>query len=420
MFQRRIPEWLRHAPAPGVKGFAALAGIESAARAILISVFPLTMYRAFQDAGTVSQIYFFVGIASLVGGLMVPWVTRFVPRRWVYTAGALLYLCSAVLAIYGGPNATALALLTNTIATVIVFVCFNAYVLDYVAKVELGRCETLRLFYSAAAWTLGPFCGVWLLSWWPPAPFIVSGIAALALLATFWGMRLGNGKLITRARGPAPNPLGYMRRFLEQPRLVAGWLFAVLRSCGWWVYVVYLPIFAVESGLGEKLGGAVLSMTNGFLFLTPFMLHWMRQNSVRKSVRVGFFASGAFFVLAGFFSAAPWLTVIFLMAGTFFLIFLDVCGGLPFLMAVKPSERTEMSAIYSSFRDVSGIVTPGAAWLVLLVVPLSGVFTLAGVGLFAAWAVASRLHPRLGSARLGQATLPLNSLPVLDDGQLRA
>lgn len=405
MFQRRIPEWLRHPPAPGVKGFAALAGIESAARAILISVFPLTMYRAFQDAGTVSQIYFFVGIASLVGGLMVPWITRFVPRRWVYTAGTLLYLCSAALAIHGGPTATALALLTNTIATVIVFVCFNAYVLDYVAKVELGRCETLRLFYSAAAWTLGPFCGVWLLSWWPPAPFIVSGIAALALLATFWGMRLGNGKLITRARGPAPNPLAYMRRFFEQPRLVAGWLFAVLRSCGWWVYVVYLPIFAVESGLGEKLGGAVLSMTNGFLFLTPFMLHWMRKNSVRKSVRVGFFASGALFILAGFFSAAPWLTVVCLMAGTFFLIFLDVCGGLPFLMAVKPSERTEMSAIYSSFRDVSGIVTPGAAWLVLIFAPLSGVFTLAGVGLFAAWAVASRLHPRLGSARLVQDKL---------------
>ena len=51
---------------------------------------------------------------------------------------------------------------------------------------------------------------------------------------------------------------------------------------------------------------------------------------------------------------------------------LDVAGGLPFLMAVKPSERTEMAAVYSSFRDVSGILTPGVAWLVLLVAPASG------------------------------------------------
>lgn len=404
MFLRRIPVWVRHAPASGIKGFAALSGIEAAARAILISVFPLIIYRAFQDAGTVSLIYFCVGIASLVGGLMVPWLTRFVPRRWVYTIGAALYICGAILAIHGGPTATAIALLTNTIATVVVFVCFNAYVLDYVAKVELGRCETLRLFYSAAAWTLGPFCGVWLFGWWPPAPFILSGVAALALITTFWVMRLGNGKLIVRARGPAPNPLSYMERFFKQPRLVAGWLFAVLRSCGWWVYVVYLPIFAVESGLGETLGGAALSVTNGFLFLTPFMLHWMRKNSVRGAVRLGFFASGALFVIAGFLSFVPWLTVALLMAGTFFLIFLDVCGGLPFLMAVKPSERTEMSAIYSSFRDVSGIVTPGVAWLTLFVVPLSGIFTIAGIGLFAAWAIAGRLHPRLGSVRLDQAT----------------
>ncbi|MFE3836664.1 hypothetical protein [Pseudogemmobacter sonorensis] len=57
---------------------------------------------------------------------------------------------------------------------------------------------------------------------------------------------------------------------------------------------------------------------------------------------------------------------------SFFFVVLDVVGGLPFLMSVKPSERTEMSAVYSSFRDVSGIMTPGAAWLVLFVAPLPG------------------------------------------------
>ena len=78
---------------------------------------------------------------------------------------------------------------------------------------------------------------------------------------------------------------------------------------------------------------------------------------------------------------------------------LDVVGGLPFLMSVKPSERTEMSAVYSSFRDVSSILTPGAAWLVLWVAPLPGIFVAAGVGLLASWAVAGRLHPRLGTGR---------------------
>lgn len=399
MFERRIPEWLRHAPTPGVRGFAALAGIESAARGVLISVYPLAMYRAFQDAGLISRIYFLVGIASLAAGLLVPWLTKFVPRRWMYTLGASLYLVSAGMAIGGGKTGMALALLSSSVATVTVFVCFNAYVLDYISRIELGRSETLRLFYSAAAWTAGPFCGVWLMHWWAPAPFVVSSLAALVLLATFWLLRLGNGKLITRALRPPPNPLAYLSRFFAQPRLVAGWLFAVLRSCGWWAYVVYLPIFAVENGLGERLGGAALSITNGLLFLTPLMLRWMQRRSVRDAVRTGFLLSAVLFVLAGLSSGSPWLAVVLLMAGSVLLILLDVCAGLPFLMAVKPAERTEMSAVYASYRDVSGILTPGAAWLVLLFLPLSAVFTLVGSGLLAAWGIAGRLHPRLGAAR---------------------
>jgi len=78
------------------------------------------------------------------------------------------------------------------------------------------------------------------------------------------------------------------------------------------------------------------------------------------------------------------------------LVLLDTCAGLPFLMSVKPSERTEMSAVYSSFRDVSGILSPGIAWLVLQFFPLVGVFALAGLALLGGWLLAGRLHPQLG------------------------
>jgi hypothetical protein len=87
------------------------------------------------------------------------------------------------------------------------------------------------------------------------------------------------------------------------------------------------------------------------------------------------------------------------MAGSFFLVMLDTFGGLPFLMAVRPAERTEMSAVYSSFRDVSSIVTPGMAWVVLLVAPIPGIFAATALALAGAWALAGRLHPRLGARR---------------------
>ena len=396
MFQRYIPELLRHTPAPGARGFAVLAGTEAITRGMLISVFPIVMYRAYQDSSLVSEIYFGVGLLSMVWGLLVPWLVRFVPRRWLYTGGALCYVLSACLVVLGEGQTVAIALCLNMVATVTIFVCFNAYVLDYVASADLGKCETLRLFYSAAAWTVGPAGGVWLLQVWEYAPFVVAGCSAMTLLSIFWWMRLGNGKLITRARAPTPNPVAYLGRFFAQPRLVAGWLFAVFRSCGWWAYVVYVPVFAIESGLGENVGGTVLSLSNAMLFATPLMLKWIERRSVRTAVRTGFLCSSVAFLVAGVCGFWPWAVVILLMIGSTFLVLLDICAGLPFLMSVKPSERTEMSAVYSSFRDVSGILSPGAAWLVLLVAPISGVFAITGLGLLGAWGMAGRLNPRLG------------------------
>jgi hypothetical protein len=148
------------------------------------------------------------------------------------------------------------------------------------------------------------------------------------------------------------------------------------------------------------------------LFLSPLILKWVETQTVRHAVRVGFLASGLAFLGATFAAEAPWLTVALLIIGSGFLILLDICGGLPFLMAVKPSERTEMSAVYASFRDVSGLLlTPGVAWIVLLLAPISGVFAAAGVGLLVAWSIAGRLHPRLGAKRDNPLGTPLASLP---------
>lgn len=412
MHERRIPEWVRHAPAPSVRDFGILAGLEAVVRGILISVFPLAMYRALGDAGTVSSLYFAVGIASLIAGLMVPYAIRFVPRRWAYTAGAALFILSAPLAIQGSPTAVVAALTMNAVATVTTFICFNAYVLDYIDRIELGRCETSRMLYSALGWTAGPMSGVVLMDIWAPAPFVISAGAAAVMLAVFWALRMGNGKLITRAHAPAANPLAYLPRFFAQPRLVAGWLFAVIRSCGWWIYVVYLPIFAIESGLGDRLGGILLSGTNAMLFTAPMILRWVQARSLRRAVRIGFAACGLCFGGAAALALQPWVSVGLLVAGSVWLIVLDICAGLPFLMAVKPSERTEMSAVYSGYRDVSGILTPGVAWAVLLVAPVAGVFAAGGAAMFAAWAVAARLHPRLGQAKIGIEHAPVAPTPA--------
>ncbi len=415
MANKFIPILLKHGAAPKVQHFAVLAGFDAAVRGMLISVMPLVVYDAVRDAGVVSRIYFIAGIVSLICGLLVPWVTTWVPRRWMYTLGALMYPVGMALAIHGGPVTVPLAVICNALATVTVFVCLNAYVFDYVARAELGRGQSLQMVYAATPWMVGPLLGVALHDVWAPLPFIVAGVFSLCLLTAFWVLRLGNGKQIARAKGPAVNPLAYLARFFRQPRLIAGWFFAVCRSCGWWVYVVYLPIFCVESSLsgqvvalpfvgvefdlGKTLGGAALSVSNAALFLSPLMVQLVRRTNLRRVIRLTFVWCAATLILATLGSMHPLLTVFFLFAGSFGLVMLDAAGGLPFMMSVKPSERTEMAAVYSSFRDVSGILTPGVAYLVLLVAPLAAVFAASGVGFAVAWVVAGRMHPRLGVAR---------------------
>ncbi|MDH5531781.1 MAG: MFS transporter, partial [Paracoccaceae bacterium] len=262
MLSRNVPEALRHNKVPGVMAFALLAGIEASTRGALVSVFPLAVLDAMGTTSGATGVYFVAGALSLIWGLMVPWASRRIPRRWMYSLGCSLYVVSMFLALAGTSLSVPLALLCNAMATATTFVCFNAYVLDYIERTDLGRGQSTQMVFAAGPWAVGPVLGVWLYELWRPAPFLLAGAFACLLIAVFWYLRLGNGKQIARARRPAVNPLGYLSRFIAQPRLIAGWSFAVIRSCGWWVYVVYLPYFCIEAGLGNKVGGIALSASN--------------------------------------------------------------------------------------------------------------------------------------------------------------
>ena len=399
MTPKSTPELLRHAPGPDARDFALLSGAEATTRALVVSVLPILAYRAWQDAGVVSHLYLIVGILSLVLGLSIPWITTKMPRRWLYTIGALCHLAAAVCGFFGGTELVTLAVALHGFAIVICFVCLNAYLLDYISRNDIGKAESKRMTFVATPWTFGPALSVWLMDKYPPAPFIASGISALILLIVFWKLRLGDGKAISKAKRDTVNPLIYIGHFLQQPRLIVGYCIALIKSGGWWVYTVYLPIFCVQNGLGEQIAGYVFSLSNATLYASPLVLYAAQKYSIRRVIQFSFFMSGALLIAAAFAAPMPMATVILFYLGTTCFSMLDVTGGVPFLSAVRPSERTEMAAVYSTFRDVSGSVAPAVAGLVLLFAPVQWVFAACGVSLWGAGALASTLHPRLGQRR---------------------
>ncbi len=380
---------------PSVRSFALIGALEAIVRGVPLSVYPLALYRAWQDAVVVSQIYLAVGLVSLITVLIVPGLNRRIPRRWLHSFAVLLYLAAATLGMLGG-KLTGFALLCASSATAMAFVCFNTNVLDYMPRSEYGRLETMRLFHAGLGWAAGPFVGVWLYRQWAPAPFIIVAAAALAMGVTIWWAGMGNTSRHQPMGSVSPNPLRYLRRFAAQPRLVAGWLLAVLRACGWSVFLVYTGIFAIQKGLGEQVGGLTASLASMGLFATPLMLRWVQARSLRRAVRLGFLRAGLCFAAALLVSDWPWASVLLLLIGAWHLVLLDVCAGLPFLVSVKPSERGEMSAVYSSFRDAAAILTPAMVWLVLKLGPVTAVFGVACAVLMLGWWIAGHMHPELG------------------------
>jgi MFS family permease len=385
-------------PAPAPRAFALIGAGEAATRALTLSVLPIAAYRALGDAQALSAAYLAAGLAALALSLATPLLARALRRRDLFGLGAASFLAASVCGAIGGGAAVG-AIAFNAFGAVLVGVAYNAYLMDYVPRERLAPVEGLRLFWSAAAWTAGPFLGVLLMEEvHPAAPFVASGAAAAALFAIFAALGFGDGRAIRRTRAAAP--LAHLGRFLRRPRLVGGWALATARSCGWVAFFVYAPVFAVEAGLGEKVGGFVVSAGQAYLFAAPLMARWMARTGVRRAVVVGFAGGAAAWAGAAALTEGwPQGAAVALLAAGLFMVLLDVAASLPFLMAVKPSERTEMSSVFATFRDVSSVATPAIGAAVLAVAPLSGVFATVALGYAAAAVAARRLPRRLGRPR---------------------
>ena len=74
---------------------------------------------------------------------------------------------------------------------------------------------------------------------------------------------------------------------------------------------------------------------------------------------------------------------------------LDVLGNIPFMRMVRARERTEMTMVFSTWREGSQLLTPLLVSLVLLVAPFKAYYALLAALLFAAAFTASWLPRRL-------------------------
>lgn len=411
--QPRRNVFLKRLGAPGAEAFAVLFALESISRALLATVIPLEALRLLGDAGSVSTAFFAVSLCVLGVSLSVPWMVRKTARRWVYSGGLICLAATPLFLAIEGQAPLLSGMLVRAIGTVAVAICLNLYILDFIAKKDLNRSEPKRLFYSAAAWCVGPFAGVLLAEHLGrDAPLMASGAIALVTLVYFWFLRITDNPAVIQKAGPTPSPLTYVRRYFRQPRLTLAWILSVGRNVWWVVFFIYTPIYAVQSGLGEVVGGAIVSAGTAYLFLMPLFGVFVRRAGLRNVFAFGYTMTTVLTVAVVFTWETPWVSAALLVCAAFGMVCVDAGGNLLFLFAVRRHERPEMTTVYSTYRDVSDILPPGLFSILLRVFELPAVFVAAATATFGLALLSGRIHPRLARERRPIPSPTVQSEPV--------
>lgn len=380
----------------GALAFASLFAIESFARALVATVVSVQAHDLLQSSQKVSVLFTCVSLAVLVSTLMLPLIFRYVPRRWIYTAGVVgLGLAALAFATHGLPGQVGGMYLRNVGAATL-NIALALYILDHIRKADLVRSEPLRLTFSTMSWTVGPFLGVWLYEKHGPwAPQLLCIAACCLLVAFFWYLRLTDHPVIRAARSTPQNPLANVGRFVSQPRLRLAWLIAFGRSCFWATFFVYGSLLMIEGNLGKEASGILISLSQLTLFVAYFAGRVSERIGVRKVIAGAYAVAAITMIGAGYAGTAqPILAAILLLVGATANSVLDGVGGIPYLRSVRVHERPQMTGVYRSYIDLSDLIPSLIYSFVLLAYPLGSVFYILGAWLGIVGLVSWRYLPR--------------------------
>ncbi|HPE60565.1 MAG: hypothetical protein KDI15_10685 [Thiothrix sp.] len=395
MFHRR-PIGLNSLASNAGRSLARLNALEGFARAVLVGVVPLLALDALGSKEAVARMYLLAAIFTLCITLNFSSLERLLQRRWVVTlAGGFLCLAAALL-YWGHGLVFALGIGLRASAASLFSVCLSLYIMDYITKQHLALNESRRMLYTGAAWLTGPFLGTWLWNQgWHTHPFILSVTSALLMVTFFWWLRLGHNQILSAARSRSLSPFKAVPRYFSQKRLRIAYSITLTRATFWVTLFIYGPIYVVEAGLPGWLAGAFLSLVSGFLFLSPLVRRASERFGTRTVIMAALTLAGSSMFMLGVLGQPRPAGLVFWCTAALGCACLDVLGNIPFMRMVKPYERTDMTMVFSTWREMSELLTPLTITLVTLVLPFRTYYLLLGAALVGVALLAARLPRRL-------------------------
>jgi MFS family permease len=378
------------------ESFARLNALEGIARSLLMGVIPLLALEALGSKEMVTRAYLLASILTLTITLNFAMLERLLQRRWVVTLGVACTMAAMAILILGEGMIMALGIGLQQAAASLFSVCLSLYIMDYIGKQELIYTETRRMLYAGIVWMVGPTLGLWMwensASW---APFALTVFAAASMLSYFWYLRLGHGQGIKKARSHSVNVIKIIPRYFKQrPLRIAYWI-TTSRSIFWVTLFIYGPIYVIEAKLPVWVAGGLLSLASALLLISPLIRRFAERVGTRLTIIIALVLAGSSMLMLYAIGEPKPIGLVFWVSAALGGVTLDVLGNIPFMRMVKPRERTEMTMIFSTWREGSQLLTPLLVSTVLLFAPFEIFYVLLAMLLFGAAIKASFLPRRL-------------------------
>jgi len=311
------------------------------------------------NAQLVSVLFFMVSACGVAVSLSVPMVLQRIGLHRCFLLSVFAMVASVVLLWTEAMWSFAAGMVLHVFGVTSMEVVLSLYIMQRIPRRQLPEFEPLRMVSAIVALSIGPWLGVYLQSrvadW---LPYLIAIGGTVATLIYFRWLGLQQMSLPERLL-PAGNPLRHIGRFFLQPRLRLAWGLILTRSSWWMMFIIYTPIYARESGLGELMGAAIVSIGSAWTLTLPFWGWFARRYSLRRLMYMGFTVAAGMSLLVFAVSGTPTVAIVLLAFAALGATMLDGSGHVLFLRAVHPLERSEMTGVFQTYRDVANLAVPG-------------------------------------------------------------
>ncbi len=389
--------WMSRLATPGAGAFSILFGFEAMARALVTSALPIQTLRLMGSDEDVSLLYF-VGSASALSMIfLIPRLAEWMGRARLCSLAMVMIATAMILFIVHDVQSQVAGFILRASGIAVFYAGMSMFIMDRIKRNDIGRSEPLRMLSVGISWTIGPVIGVLLnehVGEW--APFVGSALMMAFAFIYFWMLRVRDVPIVratkVRKRG---NPFANLKVFLRQPRLRLALVHAIGRGMFWNCLIFYSPLWASSKGHDPALGGYIVAAGSAFLLGVPLWGWFARRYGIRRVSLVAFPVAAAGALLSSLQFSSPWTGAACLVVAAFAMTVIDGYGNALFLRACKPSQRTEMTPIFSAQRDIGDVSHAAFFSIVLIFFPIEAVFITVGLVLIGLTVLSTRINRRL-------------------------